>query len=82
MEWQPIETAPTDGTRFWGEVDEDALTMFWHDGFGEFISTYRRMELAQGLTFEDGTTFRDHSPVIHRPKLWMPLPAPPAVAKE
>jgi hypothetical protein len=73
-ELQPIETAPKEGSKFWGLVKCDALAMFWHEGFGEFVSSFNRMELAPGLTFEDGSAFRDHSPVIHKPRAWMPMP--------
>src|SRR3546814_7353876 len=72
---RPMASAPRDGTKFWGLVGDDAITMFWHPGFGEFVSAFRRMELAAGLTFDDGETFRDHSPVIHKPHGWLPKPA-------
>ena len=76
MKWQPIETAPKDGTTFWGEVDGDAKTMFWHDGFGEFVSSFNRMTMASGYTV-DGLSYKDHSPQIHRPKFWCPKTEPP-----
>lgn len=74
-EWQPIETAPKDGSKFWGDDDEDAVAMFWHEGFGEFISSYRRMTMAPGYTI-DGKGYKDHSPVVHKPHRWMPIPKP------
>lgn len=79
-EWQPIETAPKDGTKFRGLVDEDAISMFWHEGFGEFVSSYRRMTMAPGYTI-DGAAYKDHSPEVHKPKFWQPLtlPAPPTL---
>ena len=73
---QPIETAPKDGTKFWGIIDDDAIAMFWHEGFGEFVSSFRRMTMAPGYTI-NGKTFEDHSPEIHKPKFWMPLPPSP-----
>jgi len=72
-EWQPIETAPKDGTRFWGAVGDDAIAMFWHPEFSEFVSSFRRMTYAPQF----GGTSHDHSPVVHRPARWMPLPEPP-----
>lgn len=72
-----ISTAPKDGTTFWGIERGNAHHMFWHEGFGEFISSYRRMQLRAGLTFEDGKSYQDHSPVIHRPLMWMKKPALP-----
>lgn len=71
---QPIETCPRDGSQFLGECDGDWIKMLWHEGFGEFVSSWRRMELRPDLTFEDtGLSYKDHSPVVHNPSRWMPL---------
>ncbi|MFG1461781.1 hypothetical protein V5F77_02695 [Xanthobacter sp. DSM 24535] len=70
-----MASAPRDGSRFWGIVNGNAIRMFWHSGFGEFVTRFNRMELAPGYTFEDGSTFRDHSPEICRPTAWMHIPA-------
>ena len=74
-EWQDISAAPKDGTRFWGRCGDDAIAMFWHPKFGQFISSFRRMQLHNGATFADsGETHSDHSPVVHKPTHWQPLP--------
>lgn len=75
-QWQPISTAPKDGTRFWGHVDDDAIAMLWHEGFGEYVSSWRRMDMAAGYTI-NGNAYEDHSPVVHRPTHWMPIPDAP-----
>jgi hypothetical protein len=78
-DWRPIETAPRDGRRFWGACAGDAISMLWHDGFGAFVSSWRRMELARGMTFADtGLAYQDHSPVTHSPTHWMPEITPPS----
>lgn len=76
-EWKDINTAPKDGTRFWGLVGDDAIAMFWHETFDAFVSSFRRMTMAPGYTI-DGKASKDHSPTIHKPKHWMPLQEPPS----
>lgn len=72
---RPIADAPLEG-RFWGLVDDDAIAMSWHPGFGEFVSSFRRHQLEPGYTFDDGSTFQDHHPVIHKPTHWLPIVEP------
>ncbi len=76
--WQLIETAPKDGSRFWGKVGDDAIAMFWHPKFENFVSRFNRMTMAKGYTI-DGETSVDHSPNVHLPVYWMPLPEPPSM---
>ena len=80
-DWQPIETAPKDGTKFWGNEGDDARAMFWHEGFCVYISSFQRMTMAPGYTIDD-QPYKDHSPVVHRPTHWMPLPEPPRATKD
>lgn len=75
--WRTMESAPKDGARFWGRVGDDALSMLWHEGFGAFVTCWRRMQMAPGYLI-DGKPYKDHSPDIQKPTAWMPLPAPPA----
>lgn len=77
MTWQPIASAPRDGTLFWGLVENDAIRMWWHAEFG-FVSAVRRMDLHDGSTHADtGLPYRDHSPTKHDPAFWMPVPTRP-----
>ena len=64
-EWQPIETAPKDGT-------EVLVTAFkYNKPPARFVS------IAQFS--EDGNCWQDQEPMpVHPPTHWMPLPAPPA----
>jgi hypothetical protein len=65
-EWQPIETAPRDGTAFlgvfqWqGESETEVHECEWCDGRGFFVRPYDEMP------------DKDSQPVF-----WMPLPRPP-----
>lgn len=76
--WWPIDDkehpAPKDGTPFWGLIESDAITMFWHPKFGEFITSFRQMTMAPRL----GGEVIDHSPEIVHPRLWRPRPAFPS----
>lgn len=81
-EWRTMESAPKDGTSFWGRVGEDAIAMFWHPKFEAFVSRFHRMTMVPGYSFQEteGGPFEtevDHSPTVEQPTAWMPLPAPP-----
>lgn len=84
-EWQPIETAPRDGTAIIGVFssperfgrDGDIVRCWYQPEFDAFISSCRVMSLAQGYSFEDGSSEQLHSPKIEKITHWMPIPKPP-----
>jgi hypothetical protein len=72
-EWQPIETAPKDGTEFLANDGASTVVCWWRerdpegylDGF-----PWRFAEIDDGSVSENGYS------VNHPPKLWMPMPVP------
>ena len=81
--WRPISEAPKNGTPIWGLVGDNLIRMFWHPEFEAFVSAFRRMTMAPGYTI-DGKPYKDHSPTVHEPELWIPfvLPLPPPPKEE
>lgn len=74
MEWQPIETAPKDGTDFlagWAAIEPDPFC----DGKAciEIVRYNDRGVVCGGLNRDCGMSFPTH---------WMPLPKPPAQEKK
>ena len=65
MPWQPIETAPKDGTMVWLGKPYTIRTGFWSNNVSGWIDYARSENFGgpQGLVFE--------------PTHWMRLPAPP-----
>lgn len=63
-EWQPIETAPKDGSKIWAFNYEQGV-MEWTEGDG------------WALWIWSDELLRDVDPDPEQPTHWMPLPAPP-----
>tara|TARA_R110002072_G_scaffold100778_9_gene222054 strand:+ start:3550 stop:3978 length:429 start_codon:yes stop_codon:yes gene_type:complete len=74
--WQPIETAPRDGTAIIGYGKRNICCCWWQDEFDGFIMGCHEMVMADGYTI-DGKGSRLHSPEMQYPSHWMPLPSPP-----
>ena len=72
-EWQPIESAPTDGTAFVGSDGKFA----YRTALGRYYVKFPHQE--GGPTYQDKWNAEDsHSIWPWNPTLWMPLPTPPA----
>lgn len=77
MDWQPIETAPKDGTpvllygewagEIWGVFDEPSMEVGLYAGSGDYAR--------QGFLW--AATGGDAYATWCKPSHWMPLPAPP-----
>lgn len=86
MEWQPIETAPKDGTPIiggffkvpWSDSHmKGCIVQCWYQPeFDAFISSCHVMHMAAGYTI-DGQSEKLHSPTVEAVSHWLPLPAPP-----
>ena len=68
MKWQPIETAPNDGTE---------ILLFTVSGIIQGYFSYGEWE--QSVTH--ATYDMAYSVISHHPTHWMPLPAPPKAQK-
>jgi hypothetical protein len=73
MTWQPIETAPKDGTHvlLWEEYSTDPFVGYWL--YGKWSASHEHVDAEGGW---DGATVIDNiqCDVTH----WMPLPPPPS----
>jgi hypothetical protein len=76
---RPIADALRDGTPIiglsFGRYGHVGLA-WWQAEFDAWIEGCREMTLAEGLTFEDGTARRLHSPEIVTPTHWLPYSVP------
>lgn len=69
MSWQPIESAPRDGTKILGWRDGECAVVYWAtyvDGYGS-TCVYWRMNEHNDPTGDEW-----------KPDLWQPLPTPPS----
>lgn len=78
MKWEPIETAPKDGT---------SVLLGYLDKSGRFAVKSARFELITAFPRKEGpwsawVCTMDPCLVCQRATHWMPLPAPPTLEKE
>jgi hypothetical protein len=89
--WQPIETAPRDGTPIiggffnqpWAESHRDGriVQCWFQPEFDAFISSCRQIQMGPGYTI-NGMASQLHSPDIQEVSHWMPLPPAPSIEKD
>ena len=73
MEWQPIETAPKDGTNILGYNGEDVTEMIWDD----WPDDSGHMGWCRSQFISGGMLDEAHFRVEPEPTHWMPMPEPP-----
>lgn len=64
MEWQPIETAPKDGTR---------ILMYGIPGFEILIGFWNDYHIPEHWCYSEESLYKNNGNPTH----WMPLPPPP-----
>jgi hypothetical protein len=72
--WQPIETAPTDGT----------AVLLWPYGYSDIWQGHADCEVVLGYFDNEGREewFNPEAREWFEPTHWMPLPAPPELNNE
>lgn len=81
-DWQPIETAPKDGSEILGYRDDcGALLMRW-TSLGEFLTESELSEYDEETTYQEDWFYADficggRLENDQAPTHWMPLPPPP-----
>ena len=71
LAWQPIETAPKDGTRVLAFVPGE-------NGGPRILNWCSDAEWLHGWEDERGVILKDHPSSSGAPTHWMPLPPPPS----
>lgn len=72
--WQPIETAPKDGTEFLGAQNRTVFLCTWSKELYPLGSTYEGWVNAGSHNYDDGGDWRMNVTPTH----WQPLPEPPS----
>jgi hypothetical protein len=74
MNWQPIDTAPKDGTRILIHSEDGGIRAAWYDKNFAYIAPKK---LRGGWTDDSIVSFDDFEVAEFFPSHWMPLPEPP-----
>jgi hypothetical protein len=77
--WQPIETAPKDGTWFLMTDGKRMLVAHWHkyNNTPEFMAMHPNAIQGRWLSPQDHTELDIAAADLDEPTHWMPLPEPP-----
>lgn len=78
-EWQPIETAPKDGTRFLAALNNGRVTLLSANSAVERGSRFSWWKCPEGFAvpYEPSHRKADWAETTSRAQYWMPLPAHP-----
>ena len=83
-EWQPIDSAPTDGSRILCAFDDGSVGICkWVDTSRDedvLVSEHGRRRTYERQRIPDG--YFECEAEMYGPIAWMPLPEPPALGKE
>lgn len=75
MTWQPIETAPKDGTWFMAWDGEEVLPICWVDDLNSWEPSYRGWACAD--KYWGGTLYEGYNEVKRQPTHWQVTLEPP-----
>lgn len=85
-EWQPIETAPKDGTEVLGYRSDCGVILIRYTSCDAFMTDYELLGLSEEDIFSEDWFYADFvagGRLVDEeiPRLWMPLPEPPTEEK-